>query len=266
MDKKKEAAIEFILSLAPPVKFEWINGDGIFNEDKEDQWILSRKAQFDKSVEISSKTGQFDLYLKVYHPAMELFVDPPAANQEAATRRFREMDNLIRYLQMSEQVKEYFAEGLDNFHPLNNIQVEYLMGSLELDKDPYMNLYDSSEHDGIVQAICTVRDLSENIAYDSPEGFLVKSIPIPTWEPDKQQMQSDAFSKGYFEGPLGQRFYTPECHKGLVQCATADMIDELMDEYRKARSSKLEAYKLIVDKKLSVIQVTSSRIVYLEKK
>lgn len=266
MFQPKEEAIKFLLSLAPHVEFELIKSDSLFAEDKEEQEIIkSQKAQLEKSIAISKQSGQFDLYLKIYKPAMAKFIDPPEVDENILRKQNQKIEEFLRYIHNSKQVQECF-EGSDprKYHPLNKSQTNILMIFLELNNDPYKNLFTSSEHDGLIQAICFVRDINENTPYIAPTGRFVKHMPIPIWEPNKPELQHQAFTDGYFVGPCGQRFYTPLCKTGIPEHATPGMIVELKDQLRKAFESKLIAYQIIADSDLSVIKVTRTHIVHME--
>lgn len=259
-----EPAVQFILSLAPPTKLKIIESDMFFIDDKPDyDLFLARTKQLTDSISYSRNSGQYIYYDEIYKPAMTILAAAPKPHVCPVTQRAinREIDDLILYLNRKPEVGELIKEELHYF-PDNDEQTERLMKKLKLKPDVYSNLYQSSEYDGIVQAICRVRDLMDRVPYIIPDAYDICSIPIPMWEPQLNVMQSEAFSLGYFTGPAGMHFYTPLCKQSVSTAPTPAAIKEAKQQLAKARKSKILAYQLIVKKKLIVIRISNSKIIF----
>jgi hypothetical protein len=267
-DPISESDIQFILSLAPREKLKLIESELVFVEDKLDHDLhLARSKQLKLSIEASKASGQYKLYETIYKPAIFALNNcPPMKISGEAQESINTMiDDFVNYLNSKKEILDCF--GKQWYHPANEPQTKILMKSFSMDNDPYKNLY-KEEYAGIIQAICLVLDLCDKTPYIMPEGFLIKSIPIPTWKPNLSLMQSDAFSLGHFTGPCEQFFYTPECKKSVSSAPSSIAMFEAKSQMILARKSMLPAYSLIVSKKLIPIRVSThtKTIIHLEPK
>ncbi len=259
----QEPEIQFILSLAPPVPITWEELEDIFDDDKVGrEYYAARQLQLDKSIAISKESGQFKIYNSIYIPAMAkinaAFNYPVWKMSEMAKQIPGRIDALLADLLGKVPISQY--------HPCNKKDTAELMIKWGLDPDPYKSLFIGSEHENEIRIICKIQDYANTFHIIPPEGYVEKSIPIPTWHPNKKQLQSDAFTLGYFTGPCNKRYYTPTCLKSLPTSPTPAALKEAKSQFHSASQSPLLAYKKILNDNLLLVRINNhfKTITYLE--
>lgn len=235
-----EPTTQFILSLATKVSLTLIELDEVFLDDKvEYEYYATRQAQLDKSIKLSTESGQIKLYENIYLPALNVVKHSTAIQfDNIAIDGFNlEIDTAMEKLRT-------LVSG--QFHPCNPSDMEKIDG-----------FPDSTPDIKEIRELCTlVRDVDAKRPYVPPEGFNLKSIPIPIWTPDKLKMQEEVLSEGYFTGQVGQRFYV----------SPVDPIQAKLAMNR-AKIAILPAYKEIIDNKLKSAYINQyyNEVMYLER-
>jgi len=73
-----ERAAQFILSLAPKVKVQWVDIEDMFVDDKIGRsYYHTRQLQLNESMALSIASGQYKLYTDIAYPASLQFVNCP---------------------------------------------------------------------------------------------------------------------------------------------------------------------------------------------
>lgn len=98
-----------------------------------------------------------------------------------------------------------------------------------------------------------IRTLDNERYYIAPQGFEIKSIPRPTFQPDIPAMLTEIRSTGYFTDTVGMRFYIPDLANKK----------EAKYQLQLAIDSTLPALKLILEQNLTPITVTRKEIIYI---
>jgi len=224
----EEHAIQFILSLSPPIKVKWEDIENIFVDDYVGRsYYYTRQLQLDACMETSIASGQYKLYTDIYRPANKLFVQKPPLDTSA-------MDNIASEIDAHMLTIKSLVIG--SFHPCNPSDM------LKLE-----SIKNKPEHNKLMELCSLVQSLDDKRIYKADN---IKYIPRPIFEPDITLMQSQVLSDGYFVDSVGKQWRVPDLSKAK----------SVLSE---AIASTLPALKLILDKNLRAVDITKTEIIYL---
>ena len=220
-----EPDTQFILSLAPPVSLTLIELNEVFIDDKIGyEYYATRQAQLNKSIELSTESGQLAIYENIYLPAVNIIrSSPPLKLDQLAMDGFcTEIDIYI------EEMKTMIT---GSFHPCDPSFIAKIAA-----------LPDSTPDIRKIRELALlVQDLDAKRPYVQPEHCELKSIPVQAWKPDKVKMQDETVAMGYFNGPCNQRFYIKPVNQVEAKSALARAGKSVLPFYDTINKNGLES-------------------------
>ena len=264
--------IGFILSLSVNGEMKPVVVDDVFGTGKA---LLETAFELwhtmDRIMPEIVDNGQYELYEKYFEPTinvqLRLFYFEPEIDAEKAEKNLTKVDDLVKWLYSKEPVMAFNKKMMGRtdrmyykgFSPLDADSVKILMKDMGYPeyKDLHELLWKDEQHN-IVNIILQCIEIESRSVFAGK----TKEVEVPTWKPNMDELIDQAFSLGYFDGPLGQRFHTPLALKSLKTMPSVEAKKEAKEALSKAKKSKLLAMKCIVDTGLPVVKIYNDKIIF----